>query len=81
MMAKDLLEKLSLQDKHFSWNRVDVPRVDPGVYNTLGRRLYELYQKYRITAEDQRELEALQWTLQSFIMSQEQTKPKWKFWA
>jgi len=81
MMAKELLERISLQSKHFSWNRVNVPKIDPGVYNTLGRRLFELYRKYNISAEDQRELEALQWALQSFVASQEQSKPRWKFWA
>lgn len=81
MITKELLGKLSLQDKHYSWSSVQVPRVEPGVYNTLGMRLFELYRKYNITPEDQRELEALQWALQSFVMTQERIKPRWRFWA
>ncbi len=79
MSSREIFERISLEEKHFSWTSIDAPRVEPGGRHTLGRRLFELYQKYEVSSEDQREIESLVWVLQSTIASNT-PKPWWKRW-
>lgn len=78
---KDLLKKIGLEEKHFEWKKIDVPVVDPGLYNTLGRQLFEFYEKYKIENEDQRQMESISFVLTSFIESRRNSsQTKWKRW-
>lgn len=81
MKLVDVLQLLKLEDKHYEWVEQRVPSIEPSLYNTLGRRLYEIYQKYSVEASDQRELEALHYLLVSFLLRQDpQSRPAKKSW-
>lgn len=69
MKAESVVTQLELQTTHFRWQKFQLPVVDAGIYNTLGRRLFDLYKKYEVSAPDQREIEALIFTLQSHNLS------------
>ena len=80
MNSRDLINSMKLEDKHVAWHKMEVPRVDPGVYNTLGRQLFDLYQKYKVSSEDQRQIEKLSWVLQSFVLTEKAPKAWWRRW-
>lgn len=80
---KEVIENLNLEPKHYTTRKMEIPVVDAGLYNTLGRRLFDLYRKYDVTKEDQREFESLCFTLQSFLLERRQSRDFWerlKFW-
>lgn len=80
MNSRDLIQSIRIEEKHVSWYRAEVPQVDPGLYNTLGRQLFDLYQKYSVSSEDQRQIEKLSWILQSFNLAAAARKPWWRRW-
>jgi hypothetical protein len=80
MNKQELHQRLSLEEKHFEWLIAELPRVDPGIYQTLGRQLFDLYEKYQVSPEDQRRFEALTWVLQGFVHTQRAAKPWWRRW-
>lgn len=77
---KELLERLELKEKHFDWQKLNVPVVEPGLYNTLGRRLFDLYRKYNISESDQREFESIAFVLHSFVEARKQKNWWGRMW-
>lgn len=65
MRLKELTDLLEIQKRHYVLKRQETPILDPGIYSILGRRLYDLYQKYDIQKEDQRVLESISYLLVS----------------
>lgn len=89
MKLSSLLVELDLEQKHISRVPAELPIVESGLYNTLGRQLYDFYQKYKVEKADQRKIEALCFLLQGFTMRQDlqkefdspskSTKKRWWF--
>jgi hypothetical protein len=68
MEKKDSLQELGLvPGKHYEMRDQQVPVVQADLYTTLGRRLFDLYQKYKVEKSDQREIEGIVYVLQSFV--------------
>ncbi len=82
MTIDDLTKKMGLEhERHFQMARVEAPVIQPELYTTLGRKLFEFYQKYKIESADQREIESLAFVLQTFVIHRNR-KPFWKrFWG
>jgi len=78
MRLSDLEERLGIQPQHYQLKDSRIPVVEPGLYNTLGRRLYDLYQRYELTSEDQREVESICFLLSAFVWERGQRSPS--FW-
>lgn len=76
MKKNELIDQLGLQPGHFQWENLEAPILEPGLYNTLGMRLYELYQKYSVEPKDQREIENICFVLLSFVLRREETESK-----
>lgn len=72
MKLETLVEKTGLDEKHYELKNLKSAVVDPGVYNSLGQQLFELYQKYKIEKQDQRQLEHLSFLMLSFVLEREQ---------
>lgn len=72
MKLESLVEKVGLDQKHFEFKSIQTAVVEPGVYNSLGQQLFELYQKYKIESHDQRQLEHLSFLMLSFVLEREQ---------
>ncbi len=72
MKTTEITEELGLQRHHFKLQALDIPIIDSHLYTTLGRRLYEQYQKYGVASQDQREMERLTFLLISFTLTREQ---------
>ncbi len=71
MKISELVKTLELEEgRHFQMEKAHIPLLDSHLYTPLGRRLFDLYQKYKIETNDQRELEALCYLLTSFTLKQ-----------
>jgi hypothetical protein len=77
MKLDELTKPLGLEEKHFKIETTSLPIIDSSIYTTFGRRLYELYNKYKISSEDQREIERLGFLLVSFTLE----RPKQNFFC
>jgi hypothetical protein len=71
MKIEELMAKFHLTDKHVEQRVSVVPVLEPGIYNILGKELYELYKKYGMEEQDQRRLEGICYLLQSFTVYQQ----------
>lgn len=83
MKLKQLLETLNLDEKHYRSMTADLPIVEGGLYNTLGRQLFDLYQTYEVSKADQRKIESICFLLQSFVLKhdlQSSVEPPSKKW-
>ena len=80
---KSAVEVLGLEANHYRIENVSVPVINSHLYTVLGRRLFDLYQKYSVGLEDQREIESLSQLLSNFIQHREQpAKMSWtKRWG
>ena len=67
-----LLKRLELEEKHYEPCEISAIAVEPSIYNSLGKRLFDFYQKYSVSPDDQREIEALAFVLNSFVLNREQ---------
>jgi len=74
MSIEDLMSRLDIHPEHLEIKTGSVPVVEPGVYNTLGKQLFELYQKYNVSSEDQRRLESAIYFLQTFAVNKRRTQ-------
>ncbi len=83
MKVEQVVEAVGLEPKHFHLENLPVPVIESGLYTTLGKQLFELYRKYKITSEDQREIENLAFLLSSFTVHREIPKRSFiqKFWT
>ncbi len=72
MRPDDLMAALGLEKKHYDLDSVEVPVIDSHLYTTLGRRLFELYEKYSVASEDQRDFERLSFILTCFTAAKTQ---------
>lgn len=77
MIVADLIRELGLEEKHYSTETIPLPIIRSDLYTSLGRRLFDLYQKYEIPAHEQRELERLSLLLMSFTIQREQRPRAW----
>lgn len=77
MKADELTKPLGLEEKHFRNEKLSVPIIDSHLYTTLGRQLYELYDRYEVTSSDQRQIERLVYLLTAFTLSKESRRPRW----
>lgn len=75
MTLEELSQKLDLDLSHYRLQASNVPIIEGSLYNILGRQLFELYQKYEISSEDQRQMEALTYFLQSFALREDRAVP------
>ena len=85
MKIKDIAANLGLKEQHYFVQQIDAPVVDAGVYNIFGRQLFDLYQKYKISSEDQRQMEGLAFIMTTFVINQtNKSKKSWvsylRFW-
>lgn len=79
MKADDLIKDLGLEaGRHYDLEGIEAPIVKADLYTTLGRRLFDLYQKYKIEKADQREIEGIIFALQNFIVAREKRPSFWK---
>ena len=86
MKRDDLISESGLEERHYKLDSLDLPVIEASLYTTLGRRLFEFYQKYNMTSEDQREIERLSFLLMTFTVSRSLPKPSlWvrfrRFWG
>jgi len=78
MKIEELAKALSIEShRHFKVRPIPTPLLNPAVYTTFGRRLYDIYQKYKIEAPDQREIENLSYLLVSFTIGTESRSLTW----
>jgi hypothetical protein len=75
---KEAIEHLHLDSKHYECRSVELPIIEAGLYATLGKRLFEIYRKYDVAKEDQRELESLSFILQGFLLARRQKRSFWR---
>ena len=80
MKTADLIKNLELEAHHYHMHSLRVPVIDTQLYTTLGRRLFDVYQRLQISSEDQREIERIAFALQIFTLSRESRPPFWKKW-
>ena len=89
MKIEELTRRLELEEpRHFRREDVNFPVIDSHLYTVLGRRLFELYEKYKIEKDDQRDLESLIGLLTGFLIQRETQSsenknsrgPLWKKW-
>ena len=74
MEQKDRFKDLGLEPgRHYEMRELAVPVVQADLYTTLGRRLFDLYQKYKVESTDQREIEGIVFVLQAFVQSRQRT--------
>lgn len=74
MTLDELVLHSRLEPKHYEKAHVRIPVIESSLYTTLGRQLFEYYQKYKISTDDQRDLERLNFLLMSFVLSRSQQK-------
>lgn len=86
MQSNQLTERLGLEERHFRTAEISAPLIDTHLYTTLGRRLFEMYQKYDLNPADQREIESLVFLLTAFTLHESRSVPEakglrrpWKF--
>lgn len=65
MSFEEITERFHIGPEHFETKKLETPVLEPGVYNILGKQLFELYQKYEVSWEDQRKIEGLVYLLES----------------
>ena len=78
MTIEEILKNLELKEnKHYAIEKREIPVIDSHLYTPLGKQLFDLYQKYKISREDQRQFETLCFLLSAFVI---QKKPDsvWK---
>jgi hypothetical protein len=69
----ELTRLLEIQSPaHYEMKSIDAVLIRSELYTTLGKRLYDLYGRYNISRDDQREIEALAHVLMTFTMSRHQ---------
>lgn len=74
MEQRDPFKDLGLEPgRHYEMRELAVPVVQADLYTTLGRRLFDLYQKYKVESPDQREIEGIVFVLQTFVQSRQRT--------
>ncbi len=78
MTTEDLVKSLDLESRHYTVEYVKIPIIDGHLYTTLGRQLFDIYQRLKISSEDQREIERLSFALQSFTFKRMQPTPLWQ---
>jgi|GEM_PF-5989729 len=74
MKVLEVTQILGLEEKHYNLESLKVPVIEPGLYNTLGRKLFDFYQNYSVSKADQREIESICFLLTSFVLQRE--KPR-----
>ena len=80
MKIHEVTEPVGLkEERHFVVKELKTPVIQSELYTTLGRRLFELYEKYKIEKSEQREIERLSYLLMSFTISRADA-PKKSFW-
>lgn len=77
MKLEELTTPLGLEPKHVRSEKRNVPIIDSHLYTTLGRQLFELYETYKISATDQRQIERLSYLLISFTLAPAKPKKIW----
>ncbi|TVQ76688.1 MAG: hypothetical protein EA369_09795 [Bradymonadales bacterium] len=65
MIVEKLMERVHLEEGHFELKSTEMPVLEPGVYQVLGKQLFEIYQNYKVSEQDQRRIESLCFFLQS----------------
>lgn len=81
MKAKEIPQKLGLEEvRHYRMTSLDAPVIGSDLYTSLGKRLFELYQKYSVDQGDQREMENLAYLLINFTISREKPEVPKSFW-
>lgn len=68
MKPDELTRPLGLESKHYHNEKVLVPVIDSHLYTTLGKQLFELYETYKISSVDQRQIERLSYLLMTFTL-------------
>lgn len=71
MKTDEIIDRLSLEEKHYELQELKLPVVEGSLYNTLGLELFKLYEKYEVEKEDQRRMEAIAFVLQCFALSRD----------
>ena len=71
MKLKDVTKVLDLEEKHYQSKRLKVPVIDSMIYTSLGKQLFDLYEKYKVESADQRKLESLSFLLTSFTLERD----------
>ncbi len=70
MDVEEISKNLGLeQDRHFQIQKMKVPVIESELYTSLGKELYDLYRKYEISRDDQRQIERLSFALMTFTLS------------
>lgn len=77
MKVEEYISRSELQESHYQLEKIKLPVIDSSLYTTLGKRLFDLYKKYEITQEDQRDLEMMNHLLVTFVLSRSVTKKSW----
>lgn len=70
MRVEQIAESLQLESgRHYHKKSLPTVVIDSALYTSLGKRLFEIYEKYKIAKTDQRELEQLIYILTSFTIA------------
>ncbi len=63
----DVIESLGLEEgRHFESKKLATPVIDSHLYTSLGKQLFDLYEKYKVAPQDQRQMERLSYLLLTF---------------
>jgi len=71
MKIEEITSQAGLETKHYKIKTLDAPIIDSMLYTSLGKQLYDLYEKYKVDKQDQRQLESLCFLLTSFTLERE----------
>ena len=76
MTLEEIAAKASLDPaRHYELQVRHAPVLDSQLYTSLGKRLFDVYEKYSIEPADQREVEALSYFLVSFTVHRNAPRP------
>lgn len=77
MKIEEVIRPLGLENKHIQFADFQIPVIESSIYTTFGRRLFELYDRYEINPEDQREIERLSFLLMIFTLERDRPTSLW----
>lgn len=77
MKIDELLKPLEIEPKHYRIENMDIPVISTDLYTTLGRQLFEIYQKHDVDPQSQRKVESLVTLLTLFTLHRVQGKKSW----
>jgi len=76
MSPEELVKSLGLTEgRHFKNLEIELPVIDSHLYTSLGKELFDLYEKYKVSPEDQRQVEALNFLLMGFVFDRNKKVP------